>query len=360
MVAQKHDIHLTNVTGTGACQLIQNLLPELEKTLVGRIDNIFLPADGPLAKYRPKDPAIKATTYKRKLPKLISRFFETIIFSIYKNNKNPILVLGDLPLRVNHGQTLFLQTPHLVEISKGLNFRERVKFAVARLIFKLNISKVDAVIVQTQSMRQALIENYPILEDRTFIVKQPPPNWLIDSKIARKSPSVNYKKRNTINLIYPAAHYSHKNHSILKHMTPELFRKLNINEITLTIDREYHPKAEVEMIKCVGKLGPNEMVSLYSKADALLFLSNAESYGFPLLEAMYVNLPIICPNLPYVRDVCGEAPIFFEPNNFGSLAKAIQTLNDKLMAGWWPDWNTELEKFPKNWQQVAAKFEKIM
>ena len=35
--------------------------------------------------------------------------------------------------------------------------------------------------------------------------------------------------------------------------------------------------------------------------DALLFLSTDESYGFPLIEAMFVGLPIICPDLPYAR-----------------------------------------------------------
>ena len=356
----KYDIHLTNVTGTGACQLVQSLLPELEEVLIGQIDNIYLPADGPLAGHRPADPSINVVTYKRKLPKSISRVFETIMFWNYKKNKNPVLVLGDLPLKVNHGQTLFVQTPHLVGISKGLKFKDKIKFLISRSIFRLNISSVDTVIVQTQAMKNALLSNFPYLKNKIFIVNQPPPNWLLNSNLKRIAPSATYKNQKILNLIYPAAHYSHKNHVILKQMTPELFKELNINQITLTISNKYHPKAEVKMIKCVGELSPLEMVELYSEADGLLFLSNAESYGFPLLEAMQVNLPIICPDLPYAHALCGRGPIYFDPNNFESLTLAMKTLNERLATGWWPNWYNELEKFPKNWRQVAVKFSELM
>ena len=46
------------------------------------------------------------------------------------------------------------------------------------------------------------------------------------------------------------------------------------------------------------------MIDEYKRADGLVFLSLSESYGFPLVEAMWLGLPIICPDTEYARDMC--------------------------------------------------------
>ena len=95
------------------------------------------------------------------------------------------------------------------------------------------------------------------------------------------------------------------------------------------------------------------MIQAYSYMDALLFLSRDESYGFPLVEAMFVGLPIICPDLPYARILCGEQAIYFDPNDVASLKEAIETLKLQLDAGWWPDWTKQLTVIPASWDEVA-------
>ena len=37
----------------------------------------------------------------------------------------------------------------------------------------------------------------------------------------------------------------------------------------------------------------------------LCYLSKEESFGFPLIEAMYLGLPIVCPDLP-LQEPCVE------------------------------------------------------
>ena len=100
-------------------------------------------------------------------------------------------------------------------------------------------------------------------------------------------------------------------------------------------------------------LEPDAVIEAYSTVDALLFLSLTESFGLPLLEAMWVGLPIICPDLPYSRTLCGEQAIYFHPHNVTSLHAAIEELNRRRSLGWWPDWTSSLAKIPRNWQEVA-------
>ena len=53
-------------------------------------------------------------------------------------------------------------------------------------------------------------------------------------------------------------------------------------------------------------------------ADALLFLSEKD-FGFPLIEAMYLGLPIVCPDLPFARALWNDA-IYFDPNDISHKA----------------------------------------
>ena len=103
-------------------------------------------------------------------------------------------------------------------------------------------------------------------------------------------------------------------------------------------------------------LNEDSVIEMYSKTDALLFLSITESYGFPLLEAMWLGLPIICCDLEYARSMCGNEAIYFEYNNLNSLHRAICELDNRLKKGWWPKWDSQLLDIPKNWNTVALRF----
>ena len=91
----------------------------------------------------------------------------------------------------------------------------------------------------------------------------------------------------------------------------------------------------------------------YRDSDGLVFLSQSESYGFPLIEAMWVGLPVICPDLPYARWLCGEPAIYFDPTSVESLRTAVVELDRRLRSGWQPDWSASLARLPKDWATVA-------
>lgn len=63
-------------------------------------------------------------------------------------------------------------------------------------------------------------------------------------------------------------------------------------------------------------------MAVYSCARALIFPSFAESFGLPLLKAQSVGLPILAPELDYVRDVC-EPVETFDPQSARSIARAV-------------------------------------
>ena len=109
----------------------------------------------------------------------------------------------------------------------------------------------------------------------------------------------------------------------------------------------------------MGRLEPEDVNGAYSEVDGLLFLSRSESFGFPLLEAMWTGIPVICPDLPYAHVLCGDQAIYFDPENIDSLSIAVRELRNRLDKGWWPDWRKQLENIPSGWDDVAEGMLKL-
>jgi len=75
-----------------------------------------------------------------------------------------------------------------------------------------------------------------------------------------------------------------------------------------------------------GRLTDEEITALYRNAVALIFPSIYEGFGIPPLEAMSLGCPVIASDIPVLREVCGEAALYFEPKDAGSLRRAMEHL----------------------------------
>jgi hypothetical protein len=349
-------LHLTNVTGTGAVRLAESLLPALIGSPVARVSTVYLPERSALASLACLG-QVKASPVRRRLPNALSRFVECVLPSQMMKGEEPLLVLGDLPLRCRARQTLFIQTPHLVSSSSARRWRDKLKFAIARTVLKMNLGRVQAVVVQTSVMRQALAKAYPDMASKLHVVAQPVPSWLMALRSSRTKPTDCMAQG--LRLAYPAAGYPHKNHALLSAITEMESPSWPVACLRLTLNADQNPAPHVPWIRPAGALSPEEMVALYADVDALLFLSLEESYGFPLIEAMYVGIPVVCPDRPYARVLCGDGAIYFDPNSLSALKGAVEELHRRLLTGWWPDWQAQLAQLPASWQQVANSLLKL-
>jgi hypothetical protein len=348
-------VHLTNVDGVGAIQLALSLLPAIEKVPGLRLEQIFVPDRGPMSRYKTESIETTITKYSRYLPKALSRFLECTFLGKAFEGPTPLLVLGDLPLRCRSEQTVFVQTPHLIS---GSSFSlGEIRYIIARAIFRMNLHFVKSFIVQTEWMKQQLEWVYPQLAGKVYVVAQPVPLWVLKSGLKRSKRAHDITA--PLQLFYPAAGYPHKNHILFRGISELEFRECHIGRVTLTISPERNPNPNLPWLDCIGHLEPDQVLNAYSSCDALLFLSTAESYGFPLIEAMWIGLPIVCADLPYARVICGNKAIYFDPYRPESLKVALLDLQDRLRRGWWPNWTEQLRTVPTQWEKVAAEVARI-
>ena len=68
--------------------------------------------------------------------------------------------------------------------------------------------------------------------------------------------------------------------------------------------------------------------TLYRHAVALLYPSRYEGFGLPLLEAMVRDCPVVCTDLPVLREVGGNAPLFFVAGDSEQAADHLRELTD--------------------------------
>jgi glycosyltransferase involved in cell wall biosynthesis len=335
-------------------QLVRSLLPALEHCDSVRIEEIFLPDSGELSAYARLSPGPAPVPYRRRLPNLLSRLLECTLLARQFADSTPLLILGDVPLCCDAPQIVFVQSAHICSGVRSPTWQTAIKHRLSRLLFRLNASHAFAFIVQTDVMRVQLEDSYPAVKGKVVVIPQPPPSWVLESGLRRSGRLSQAATK--LDLFYPAASYAHKNHALLRNIPAKEVGSWPIERLALTIPMAVHPNPDVPWIECVGTLTSEEMLKAYSATDGLVFLSEAESYGLPLVEAIHIGLPVIAPDLPYARALCGAEAIYFSPASIDSLKQAVDELARRLSENWWPNWSEARAKLPGEWQAVATAF----
>lgn len=96
-----------------------------------------------------------------------------------------------------------------------------------------------------------------------------------------------------------------------------------------------------------NSLSDEDVASLLQNSNGLLFPSFTEGYGLPLTEAMSLNVPSICSDIPVLREVGEDIPLFIDPLDAPEWEKAI---DDFCQHG--PLWQAQKERL-KTWTPVS-------
>ena len=76
-------------------------------------------------------------------------------------------------------------------------------------------------------------------------------------------------------------------------------------------------------IHALGRVPDHDLRGLYEGAAAFVFPSLFEGFGIPPLEAMQLGVPVLCARTGAMPEVLGDAPIWFDPRDTGSISHAL-------------------------------------
>lgn len=88
------------------------------------------------------------------------------------------------------------------------------------------------------------------------------------------------------------------------------------------------PELRRDRVVVLGRVGDAQLEGLWRAAACAAFPTRAEGFGLPVLEAMIRGVPVACSDIPVLREVGGDLPQYFDPDDPGDAARAILAAMD--------------------------------
>lgn len=274
-----------------------------------------------------------------------------------RDNACVTLSLGDIgPLFGWRPSLLFLHNALLV------GEEDRPVMRATRALFRSSARRASKVIVQSPVMAAALQRSCSVPAGRISVIPHPPPVTPLGTV-----PSAVLDGAPAFRLLYLAAYYPHKRHDLLVPLANILRERglasrvriyVTIGDAPATAALLSSLAAHKDIVVNLGSLTSSEAAASLHAVDGLLHLSDAESYGLTLIEALRAGREIIAPSLPYAKWLCGCAATYFAAGDAFSLADAI---GSRLIASLQHDApdaarETALSKFVGTWDETAMRF----
>lgn len=318
----KFFFHAPNVNYGGGLILLKDLVENLNKKKI----DYTISLDSRLI----KEKFIKEIKSKKFVnPSLNSRIFFDLKLIKIKNKYDKFIFFGNLgPLFFKFQNSfLFIQNRFLIDSNsylKELNTKNFLRIILERLWLKISIKNVSKVIVQTYTMKKLLIKNFRINE-----------NDIIIKTFHSHIPSnTKHKKTKYIDCLVITSLEKHKNIDNLISALIILSCEYNFRpKLKLIIGGSNKENSKIQNISNLiikyklnislsfSKNHKYVMNSLRS-SKSLLFVSKLESLGLPLLEARSLSIPVIAPELDFIRDIVNPHQTF-DPNSPISISRSI-------------------------------------
>lgn len=104
-----------------------------------------------------------------------------------------------------------------------------------------------------------------------------------------------------------------------------------------------------------GAISDEELVTLYKNAKCFVMPSFEEGFGIPLLEAMACSCPVVSSNSGSLKEVGGNAALYFDPHDIDDMVKKISQVinNEKLRSELIENGKKRVKQF--SWKKLAKQ-----
>ena len=137
-------------------------------------------------------------------------------------------------------------------------------------------------------------------------------------------------------VLYPAQTWRHKNHlrllealALLRDrdgLTISAVCSGRLNDHYPTIQRRARALGLKDQVRFLGYVSASEVEALYRAARALVFPSEFEGFGLPVVEAFRVGLPVACSNATSLPELTAGAALLFDPTRPDEIAGALRRI----------------------------------
>lgn len=188
----------------------------------------------------------------------------------------------------------------------------------------------DLLLTVSNFSRERLIEHYQVPRQSVRVIPHALPNWVCRQNKPGSRPKPHF--------LYPANFWEHKNHKTLlvgyKIYTQRASRPW---PLVLTghpdsgnsegIRKSIRALRLQDLVELRGYLPGSAYRSTWADAGALVFPSNYEGFGLPLLEAMELEVPILAADLPSLREVAESAALYVDQKSPEKIGEGLHRIS---------------------------------
>jgi len=207
-------------------------------------------------------------------------------------------------------------------------FRRKLKLSVLKTLHMRDFKRFNqALVVETKDAASRLETLVP--SKKVFVVSNTY-NQVFDQPDLWDD-SLKLPEFDGITLLSISANYRHKNLALI----PDVISYLKEHDpslkfrFVLTLNKSDYRSVDEEVARHILFLGPVSILqvpSLYKQSDLMFMPTLLECFSATYPESMRMSVPILTSDMPFARDVCGDAALYFDPLSPESIAKAIHSL----------------------------------
>lgn len=243
----------------------------------------------------------------------------------------------------------------------------QIKYWGYKFVFGQAIRRAKKIIVPSFSVKNNLLSVYKVPENRICVTYEGVDDKYKNSKKAKFDEMPNKYKIKKPYVVYTGSVYPHKNIEKLIEAIKLINKDTHLNLLISCarnifwerLNKKISDLKAKNMVISLGFVSDNELVNIYQGAKAFVFPTIAEGFGLPGLEAMTVGCPVVCSNISVLKEVYGDAALYFDPQNINDISNKIKDIlhNEELRQKLINNGYKQVKKY--SWREMATQTLKI-
>lgn len=232
----------------------------------------------------------------------------------------------------------YLLTIHDLQFLTYPQYFSRLKRTYLRAVIPPSARRAAVVAVPSGYVRDRVVSAYGVPAERVHVV----PHGIEPALASDVTPADELRSRYSLGdgplVVYPAITHPHKRHDFLLGMMRDHWRDPDLR-LVLTggsglAEAAVAAACTDPRVRRLGRVPSADRNGLLAMADALVFPSEYEGFGAPLIEAMTLGCPVVASDATCVPGVVGDAGIVrpLQPDAWASVIDEARARRTELVA----------------------------
>jgi alpha-1,3-rhamnosyl/mannosyltransferase len=195
-----------------------------------------------------------------------------------------------------------------------------LKLRYLRTMMPRSVARADVVAVPTEYVKSTVLDRFELEADRVMVVPHGVEPSFGDGRRTDADLRADYGLGPGRVLVLPAVTHPHKGHEFLLDVMATHWHDPDLKLVLIggkgaaddDVNRAITRLGLEDRVVRAGRVSDDDRDGLIGLADALVFPTEYEGFGAPVVEAMALGTPVVCSDQAAVKEVVGDAGLVLE------------------------------------------------